>query len=392
MGKGKSGLTRGNQALVSLSVVAIGGFAVIIMFAQKTCRPLTVFSVASMVAAAAMLAGGLFGFLFGIPRTLQQEQRPGQGKGSQQGDGKASEYAPNTNLEQISDWLTKLLLGAGLAQASRLRDWLANAASSLGEAFGVPGARPFGLALLLSYGLIGFLAAYLWTRLYFAGALSAADFDALAQKVEKLTEQSDLDASAIILALRQLDPSAGSPGPSQLELDEALKAASSSARAQIFYRASSTRSETRDEKKKKMERTIPIFNALIASDVDGEYHANHAELGFALKDKEDPDWAGALAALDEAIKRRGRWQEKNSVLYEFNRAICKISLDKDFKQGKVTDNGTRESIVTDLKAAYGDLNLRGRVLIQDPIKAWCGLNSVKPTDWPKPFNPPPPPP
>ena len=53
-----------------------------------------------------------------------------------------------------------------------------------------------------------------------------------------------------------------------------------------------------------MERTIPIFRALITSDTEKRYHANFAQLGFALKDQRKPAWSEAEEALSRAIAIR----------------------------------------------------------------------------------------
>jgi hypothetical protein len=68
-----------------------------------------------LVAGAAASAGALFGFVFGIPRTLDPASRAAVATAtSQGGSGAASTalMAANTNLERISDWLTTLLIGA----------------------------------------------------------------------------------------------------------------------------------------------------------------------------------------------------------------------------------------------------------------------------------------
>jgi hypothetical protein len=72
-----------------------------------------------LVAGTFLLLGAIIGLLFGIPRALQQEKVIGDSAGSgtsSAGSGTASGYRPNTNLEQISDWLTKILVGVGLTQ------------------------------------------------------------------------------------------------------------------------------------------------------------------------------------------------------------------------------------------------------------------------------------
>ena len=65
--------------------------------------------------------------------------------------GKAAEYRVNTNLEQISDWLTKILVGVGLVQLGAIIDSLGDLADFLGPALGndVTGP-PFAVALVVS--------------------------------------------------------------------------------------------------------------------------------------------------------------------------------------------------------------------------------------------------
>lgn len=338
----KQSQQRGRQALVGLGGIAIAGLGLILIFAFRTQSAPSVFSVACMLAAAALLAGGLFGFLFGIPRTLQQ-QRDGEEAvpAKQTPEGKSSTYAPNTNLEQISDWLTKILVGAGLIQITKLRQLLGDTATNLAPGFGGgESGRVFALATVLSYLLLGFLLSYLWTRLYFAGALRAADIETLAREIRDIRQQTDLDAKALALALRQQNPSAEVPVPAQQELDEAIKEASQSVKAQIFYQAQTIRGENWSESrtKTKMERTIPIFRALIHSDTDEEYHRNYGQLGYALKDSRNPQWKDAEATLTKAIQIRGHWRENGWIYYEFNRAICRIMLDDPLQERPSSQN------------------------------------------------------
>jgi len=58
------------------------------------------------LAGASTVAGSLVGFLFGVP----QYRRPDHSSTRNAN----STTTPNTNLEQISDWLTKIIVGVGL--------------------------------------------------------------------------------------------------------------------------------------------------------------------------------------------------------------------------------------------------------------------------------------
>jgi F0F1-type ATP synthase assembly protein I len=84
----------------------------------------------------------ILGFIFGIPRTLQEGDQINkkENRGADSSDEKQSQkisYQNNTNLEQISDWVTKILVGVGLTQIAQIPNLLDGFAryshKSLGE-------------------------------------------------------------------------------------------------------------------------------------------------------------------------------------------------------------------------------------------------------------------
>jgi hypothetical protein len=102
----------------------------------------------------------------------------------------------------------------------------------------------------------------------------------------------------------------------------------------------------------------------VASDRERRFHANYSQLGFALKDKRVPDYAGAEAALSTAIDIRGPAQEHGWEIYELNRAICRIKQDDDFNQNRPSKPERQKVIIDDLKVAkqtfpsfFGDLDI-----------------------------------
>jgi tetratricopeptide (TPR) repeat protein len=120
-----------------------------------------IFGYGFIVAVACTAVGGLFGFLFGIPRTVQSS--------------KAGEYQQevNTNLEQISDWLTKILVGVGLTQLNNIPLKIWSMADRLKVGF--DGNQAVAACVLLNFLVCGFFAGYLFTRLFLAGAFVYAD-------------------------------------------------------------------------------------------------------------------------------------------------------------------------------------------------------------------------
>ncbi len=125
-----------------------------------------------LVAGAAASAGALFGFVFGIPRTLDPASRAAVATAtSQGGSGAASTalMAANTNLERISDWLTTLLIGATLVQIKDIAAWVGGLGKGLFE--GGKAANDAVIPVIVIYFFaLAFLGVYLITRLYLTSA------------------------------------------------------------------------------------------------------------------------------------------------------------------------------------------------------------------------------
>lgn len=393
------------KALRTLWLLILAGVIGVVLFALQAPSLREFFSataVGVMVSGASLLIGGFLGFLFGIPRTLQQErpvEMPGGPVGfRQEGGDQFANYRANTNLEQISDWLTKILVGVGLTQLNKIPTALTQVGQSVSAGFGQANITPvFVLSTILYFLICGFLFGYLWTRLFLPGAFRQADLSVLASQVrearteakqaaseakqanDKLSKMKQLienDNIAMIMVSQQLSPSKDVPAPTQEELNDAIKNASSHGREQIFILAHDFRSANWRDDNAKMELTIPIFRALIENDVDGQHHRYHAQLGYALKDKPGPDNAQAQAELTKAIEIRGSWKEKGWVFYEFVRAICRIRQDEACVAGRPSSPEVREAIFQDLYAgAQADFSLG--LMQKDPdIKKWMSLNGV----------------
>jgi hypothetical protein len=134
-------------------------------------------AIALLLAGAALAIGVLIGFLFGIPRTLQQSGLTALGS-TPASSAPVQTLGVNTNLEQISDWLTKIIVGVGLVQLTQFPASFQRLANYFSTAFGssVPGAIVAGI--ILYFGIFGFLLGYLWTRLYLTGEFSRAEREA----------------------------------------------------------------------------------------------------------------------------------------------------------------------------------------------------------------------
>lgn len=153
---------------IFLGAAVVLGFDVLFIFALQTPTRLQSIAGLFLLAGGALAAGILIGFLFGIPRTRQQSSSDGQPAGEG--------YAVNTNLEQISDWLTKIIVGVGLIQLATFPGKLKALAGYFANAIG-PGviSDSLVLAILGFFAIFGFLLGYLWARIYLTSEFSRAE-------------------------------------------------------------------------------------------------------------------------------------------------------------------------------------------------------------------------
>lgn len=137
-------------AIVAITAVALYSFT--------TPAPLNSFGLSVVVAGAAAALGALGGFLFGVPKY----KRPIQGP-----DGRRS-VDPNSNLEQVSDWLTKIIVGVGLVQFGDLIAAPGRLGNQLALAFGqgsyTTSGAVYGLSLAIGSSVVAFLLQYMWTQ------------------------------------------------------------------------------------------------------------------------------------------------------------------------------------------------------------------------------------
>ena len=365
--------------VLAASLILLALFA-----AQAPKAPFAVFGMTVMVAAAATAVGSLLGFLFGIPRSLQDQRATANPQAVDNGDRQAA-YAANTNLEQISDWLTKILVGVGLIQLARAPRSLGRLVDALAEGRGGQARdRLMVGAMLAFFPIFGFLASYLLTRLLLQRAFIVADLAAAVRRKasevatetvrDEVAKQQQRDADAFSQVAWQLKPPAGASPPTQEQLDKALSGASPSLRSQVFTLARDQRNANwRARDRTLMMRTIPVFKALIAA--DASFHRNHGQLGYALKDSDPPDHDGASTELDLAIRLRDSAGEEGWLYYELNRAALGIKLDLRREAADPRDPQARDRILADLRAAAADRPLRQEIHKDPEIQGWLRRNA-----------------
>jgi hypothetical protein len=109
------------------------------------------FATASLWAMMCIATGALLGFLFGVPRVNP--------------DTKASSYLiPNTNIETVSDWLTKIIVGVGLINLKEIGTFLDGQSTELASALATD--KSMALSLIVYFFIVGLIQGYLLTRLF----------------------------------------------------------------------------------------------------------------------------------------------------------------------------------------------------------------------------------
>jgi hypothetical protein len=115
---------------------------------------------------ACLAIGAALGFLFGVPKTGLSTNG---NKDTQMGTQQSSQTRPNTNLEEISDWLTKIIVGLTLVNVKTIGSTLWQISEKMAL---VAGKDPSGintsvsLAILITFLTAGFLNGYFCTRLF----------------------------------------------------------------------------------------------------------------------------------------------------------------------------------------------------------------------------------
>lgn len=142
--------------------------------------------IALSISGGALAIGAMAGFLFGLPRALtsgevrELARLNSSSADAQDGDGSnaqssrsaaaartaqsiAGGFGANTNLERISDWLTTIIVGIGLANLQGLP----KAVERFGEktdAYFAFGGNAFGIGAGFFFVIFGFLMSYISTR------------------------------------------------------------------------------------------------------------------------------------------------------------------------------------------------------------------------------------
>lgn len=335
-----------------------------------------------LTAGASLGAGGFLGFLFGVPKSNQPA--PAENGGSKPSDSSSASkskdeknndtkqaYGGNTNLEQISDWLTKTIVGVSLVELYKLPPYLGKLSTFV--AAGLDGdpatTKAIALVIMVYFASTGFLTGYLWARLYLTQAFNAST---LFKRMDDLEDQVRQDTEARMKVDRWLNHH-NEGQQSRSDLIDSIVAASPRGKGDVFLDAEEFRNKGTcpnwPDIQNRSDVTLPIFQALVDADKDKTFHRNRSQYAFALMTQPNPDWGKALSTIEEAIAIRTRARESGWKEYEFARAVCKIHLNPDARH----DAALKKEIDDDLKYRTPDNEARCEPLDLDQVVAvWQG--------------------
>ena len=122
--------------------------------------------------------GALVGLVMGIPKVADADKEALAKVADDQGDAGLPlvRLIYNTNLAQISDWLTTILVGLSLINANKILDGIGQLGTWYGTMFetNLPNATAesaYGLSLTLSAFAIAGMLMYMWTQTRLVDAL-----------------------------------------------------------------------------------------------------------------------------------------------------------------------------------------------------------------------------
>lgn len=307
---------------------------------------------------ASLSGGAILGFLFAFPKAAPVEKPE-----LSDSESASVTHSVNANLNEVSDWLTKMIVGLGLVNLAKIDSWLLKAGKEIGGDFDgqiiVAVSIPF-------FAAAGFLLTYIKTRVDLAPALAEADHRTLGDVINEKVKQVVEDQAAKDLEVRETIQAVldGSEERSQREIDQEVSSASPTALADIAVRAqaqnqlglnilkSSDDPGHRHKARRLIQKAIPILKALARE--NPHYRQNHVELGFALVyvGETGEDFKLAKDHLTEAIRRAGG-EKATGGSYQLARAAANLKYLRVAENSTLSEEGRqdiRDLIAQDLES------------------------------------------
>jgi hypothetical protein len=144
-------------------------------------------------AMASVAAGALVGFIFGVPKWTRPKTITSQ----------RERYEPNTNIEKLSDWLTKMLVGVGLVEFHELGPLINRMSDRMTAGLALRGgakrsaleAHALGNAIIVYFFVAGAIQGFLLTRMFLSRAWQSDEARTAGTDEAPVSGGSPLDSS-----------------------------------------------------------------------------------------------------------------------------------------------------------------------------------------------------
>jgi hypothetical protein len=289
-----------------------------------------------MTAAACFAGGGTIGFLFGLPKKgVSKKPEGATGDETLQRD-----YEDNTNLQEVSDWLTKIIVGLSLVKLNTIRSWADNAATNFAQSYNMDclgvckefNFYVFGYAVIVFYFLVGAGLIYLWTRTNLA-----AIFSMMARQQYLKSENKKLQEAVQNLANTE-QPEEIDPNPDRQELLRLEQNETFRAQTEIIYN-SKTITAKDDLQKGRWGGRAFVNNRILEAQYDGGLASVAGLYTFTLAvrslDAEKPLSGEVAFFLHDTFANPIRY-----VRSENNKASVKLTAWEAFVVGARLEDGT----------------------------------------------------
>ena len=187
------------RALGFLLCLAGGAFLLLLATAPAVAWSWSYLGIAVSTALASFAVGLALGLFFGLPSLVPRSADPKGG----------TAFAESTSLEQIADWLVKIVVGITLTRFDDLAGRLENAAAQISGSMscrpsGHPCPPPVAGTIMACFTVLGFLIAYLWMRRYFIGELARGREDAERKFIDNAVSNGDVQTDDVHALMRGL--------------------------------------------------------------------------------------------------------------------------------------------------------------------------------------------
>lgn len=148
--------------IILFGITALG---CLMIYFSKVVNPVAAINSFVFTALSLFIVGASIGFLFGLPRINKNTVI---NNGSTETITNAN-YNENTNLEEVSDWLTKIIVGLTMVKINTILSWIDSGANTLSRSLSTENFLAYGFAYasIVFYFLSGCGMSYFWTRVFF---------------------------------------------------------------------------------------------------------------------------------------------------------------------------------------------------------------------------------